>query len=564
MAYIKFFALGGLGENGKNLYVVEINRKMIVLDAGLQHPSGDLLGIDAIIPDISYLVQRKDDIVGVFLSHAHDKQIGALPKILSSLDVPIYGTSYTMAVVRDMLTENGMNFNDYKLNEVKYKSFIKFDDFYIEYFSTTHSVPLSAGIAIYTEDGAIIYMTDFTFDQNVSKYYETDFKRLSKISDYGVLALLSESKGALNIGHSSTDSNLKKVLRNTLTTSEHRVIVAMYSTELSNIQLVIDEAIKAGKKISIIGRRAQRLVDIGELMGYIEIPENQLVNLKFIDNENKNEFDDVVFLVNGERHEPFFMLQRMAKGYDRLLNIIPTDTILFMCPPLVGTEKIAAKTYNVICKLGANMIKVDKNLLSTFHASSEDLKFLYSVLEPKYIIPINGEYRHTLAQFNIAKEKGYNENNVFMLDNGEAISFIKGKKDKQHELIPNGAIMIDGTFETDINSIVLKERELLSEDGFLLVIANIDARERIMFNSPEIVSRGFMYMKENEDIIKQIGEIYEKETRIQFDKKYIDWKEYKDNLRHEIGKYLYNQTKRKPIVIPVIIDTQKEMVCDII
>ncbi len=564
MSQIKFYALGGLGDNGKNLYVVEINNKILMLDAGLQHPSGDLLGIDAIVPDIDYLITRKEDIVGIFLSHAHDKQIGALPKILSSIDVKVYGTSYTLAVVRDLLSENNMNFNDFEMVEVEYKKFIKFDDFYIEFFPTTHSVPLSAGMSIYTEDGAIIYMTDFTFDQNVTKYYQTDFRRLAKISDYGVLALLSESTGSLHVGHSSTDINLKRVIRKTLQMAEHRVIVAMYSTELSNIQLIINEAISANKRISIIGRKAQRLVDIGELMGYIEIPEDRLVNLKFIDNENKNEFDDVVFLVTGERHEPFFMLQRMAKGYDRLINLIPTDTIVFMCPPVIGTEKIAAKTYNVVCKLGSKMVKIDKTLLSNFHASTEDIKFLYSLLEPKYIIPINGEYRHLLAQYNIAKEFGYDEKNVFLLDNGEVISFTNGKKDKFHDMIENGSIMIDGNVETDINSIVLKERELLSQDGFLLVIANIDARERMMFNSPEIVSRGFMYMKENEEIIKQIETIYQIETNKQFAKKYIDWKEYKDNLRHQIQRYLYNSTKRKPIVIPVIIDTQKEMVCDII
>ena len=564
MSQIKFFALGGMGDNGKNLYVLEINKKLVILDAGLQHPSGDLLGVDAIVPDIGYLASRKDDIIGVFLSHAHDKNIGALPMLLTQINTKVYGTSFTIEVARDFLADNKMNHYDYDFEVVKYNTIIKFDDFAIEYFQTTHSVPLSAGIVIYTEDGAIVYVTDYTFDQNVTTYYKTDFRKIAKISDYGVLALLSESSGAANVGHSNTNMNLKLILKNTFLEAEGRIIVGMYSTELLNIQLIIDEALKAGKRISIIGRKAQRLVNIGERMGYIEIPEERLVNLKFIDNENKNDLNDVVFLVTGERHEPFFMLQRMAKGYDRLINLIKSDTVMFMCPPLIGTEKIAAKTYDVLCKLGVKMLKIEKDMLSRFHASSEDIKFMYSLLSPKYIIPINGEYRYQLAQYEIAREYGYTDNEIFLLDNGEVITFNKGVKDKFHDMVENGSLLVDGTYETDINDKVIKERELLSQDGFLMIIANINASKQTMLNKPEIVSRGFMFMKENEELIKEIEIIYQLETKKQFAKQRIDWKEYKDNIRYQIQRYLYNKTKRKPIVMPIIIDTAKENVCKII
>lgn len=564
MNQIKFYALGGLGDNGKNLYVVEINKKIIVLDCGLQHPSGDLLGVDALVPDISYLVGRKDDIQGIFLSHAHDKNIGALPLVLSQINKPVYGTDYTIAVARDILRENNMNPEEFQLKVTEYKKIIKFDDFYIEYFSTTHSVPLSAGIVIYTKDGAIVYATDYTFDQNVPEFYRTDFQKIAKIADYGVLAFLSESQGAMSQGHSTTDDYLRKTVRNAFAKAKNRIIVSMYSTELSNIQLIINEAVRVDKKIAIIGRKAQRLVYIGEIMGYIKIPEDRLVNLKYIDQDNLNEFNDVVFLVTGERHEPFFMLQRMAKGYDRLVKMIQTDTVMLLCPPLIGTEKIAAKTYDILAKLDVETIKIEKNYFSRFHASVEDIKFMYSLLKPKYIIPITGEYRLLLSQANIAKEYGYKENEVFQLDNGEVISFTNGEKDKFHDMVENGTIMVDGTFESDLNDQVLKERELLSQDGFLLVIANVNATEKTMLNSPEVVSRGYMYMKENEDIIKEIEIIYQIETKKQFAQKFIDWKKYKDNLRYQIQRYLYSTTKRKPIVIPVIINTSKNHTCDII
>jgi len=564
MNQIKFYALGGLGDNGKNLYVIEINKKIIILDCGLQHPSGDLLGVDALVPDISYLVGRKEDIQGIFLSHAHDKNIGALPLLLSQLDVAVYGTEYTIAIARDILRENKLNPDKLKLNVIEYKKIIKFDDFYIEFFATTHSVPLSAGIVIYTQDGAIVYTTDFNFNQDVPEYYRTDFQKIAKIADYGVLLYLNESQGAMNQGKSSSDDYLKKLIRHNFAKAKNRIIVAMYSTELSNIQLIINEATRLNKKIAIIGRKAQRLLFIAEMMGYIKVPEGRLINLKYLDNENTNEYDDVVFLVTGERHEPFFMLQRMAKGFDRLVKLIQTDMVMMLCPPLIGTEKIAAKTYDALAKLDVELIKVKKDYFSRFHASAEDIKFMYTMLKPKFIIPVNGEYRQLLSQANLAKEYGYNENQVFLLDNGEVISFTNGEKDRFHDMVENGTIMVDGTFELDLNDQVLKERELLAEDGFLLVIANINAKEKTMLNSPEIVSRGFMYMKDNEDIVKEIEIIYQLETKKQFSQKNIDWKKYKDNLRYQIQRYLYASTKRKPIVIPVIIDTSKAYTCDII
>lgn len=564
MNQIKFYALGGLGDNGKNLYLIEINKKIIILDCGLQHPSNDLLGVDALVPDISYLVTRKDDIQGIFLSHAHDKNIGALPMLLLQLDKPVYGTDYTIAIARDLLRENKMKPENYQLNVVEYKKIIKFDEFYVEFFATTHSVPLSAGVVIYTKDGAIVYTTDYNFNQDVPEFYRTDFQKIAKIADYGVLAYLNESQGAMNIGKSIGDDYLKKLIRHNFSRAKNRIIVALYSTELSNIQLIINEAIRLNKRIAIIGRKAQRLLYIAEMMGYVKVPEDKMINLKYLDNENTNEYDDVVYLVTGERHEPFFMLQRMAKGFDRLVKLVKTDTVLFLCPPVLGTEKIAAKTYDTLAKLDCEMVKVKKDYVSRFHSSADDIKFMYTLLKPKYIIPVNGEYRLLLAQANVAKEYGYSENEVFLLDNGEVISFTNGVKDRFHDMVENGTIMVDGSFETDVNDQVLKERELLAEDGFLMVIANINAKDKTILNTPEIVSRGFMYMKENEDIVKEIEIIYQLETKKQFSQKNIDWKRYKDNLRYQIQRYLYASTKRKPIVIPVIIDTSKDKTCDII
>jgi len=564
MSQIKIYALGGLGENGKNLYCVEVDRQIAILDAGLKHPSGDLLGIDAIVPDISYLDSRRNDVVGVFLSHAHDKAIGALPMLLAQIPVPVYGTNFTIAVVKDLLLENKLDPGKFSLNVVDREQRIVFPNFKIAYHSTTHSIPESSGIAVLTPDGAIVYATDFTFDQNVGNFYQTDFHKLTEYREYGVLALLCESTGALTIGHSTSDYNLFRTIRETFANAKGRIVVAMYSTEIAHIQRIIDEAIKIGKRISIIGRRAQRMVDIGETMGYIRIPKEKLVNLKYLDEENNNEFPDVVFLVTGERHEPFFMLQRMCKGFDRLLKLNGRDTILLMCPPIVGTEKIAAKTYDALYRLEAKVVKVDKKMLPPAHASMEDIKMMYTFLTPKYIIPITGEFRYLQAQHDLAIEYGYPEQNVIQIDNGEVVTFENGRMELKHDTIMNASIMVDGNFDSDVNDTVIKERELLSQDGFLLIIANIDARERLMLNEPEIVSRGFMYMKDNEEVITQIETIYRNITAKQFAARTIDWRAYKESIRNQVADYLYKETRRKPVVIPVIIDTQSDRICKVL
>jgi len=565
MSQIKLFALGGLGENGKNLYCLEIDKQILVIDAGLKHPSGELLGVDMIVPDMSYLEMRKDDILGVFVSHAHDKHIGAIPLLLSTIDVPVYGTRYAIAVLKDLVKENQMNPDKFAFHEVDLTDGpIRFPHFDILYFSTSHSIPESAGIGVLTKDGAIVYVTDYTFDTNGGPFYQTDFGKLAKLREFGVLALMSESSGVLTSGHATSDANLIRLIRETIQKSKRRLIVSMYSTELLHIQQVIDAAIKAGRSISIIGRKAQRMVDIGESMGYIKIPQDRLVSLKYLDETNDNELNDVVFLVTGERHEPFFMLQRMAKGFDRLIKLTDKDTVLMLCPPIIGTEKIAAKTYDALHRLGVTLIRADRKTMPPSHAAAEDVKLMYSLLQPKYVVPITGEYRYQIAHAELAEEYGYAEDQVVLLDNGEVVTFKDGVLERQHDTVMNGSIMVDGNFDADVNDAVLKERELLSQDGFLMILANIDARERVMLNKPEIVSRGFMYMKDNEEVIRKIEEIYTAVTERQFSLKSIDWRSYKDAIAFEVQKYLFRETQRKPIVLPVIIDTQSDKVCKVI
>ena len=417
MSKIKFFALGGLGENGKNMYCLDINNKIFILDAGLKYPSHELFGVDSIVPDFDYLEENVDRIVGIFLSHGHEDHIGAVPKLLKTVKVPIYASYFTLALLKDLITDQGLNVNDYKFNQVTCDKTEKFGNIGVDFYRVTHSIPESLGIAISTPDGVIVYAPDFTFDQNVSGAYKTDFLKLSSIAGKKVLALLVESLGAERVGKTHSSDALEYALNQAFYKAEDRIIVSAFSTDLMRIQKIIDISLKYDKNIVIIGRKTQRTVDIAVNLGYLKIPKDKLTNLRFIDDKNKNELKDSVILVSGDRHEPFYMLQRMVKKLDRLIHIRKSDSIILMTPPVPGTEKIAARTLDILYRFDTNVIKIDKNILPPAHASSEEIKLLINILQPEYIIPVVGEYRHQYALKKLCYQLGYTEDKVFSLDN---------------------------------------------------------------------------------------------------------------------------------------------------
>ncbi len=556
MSTIKIFALGGLGENGKNMYICDIDNKIFILDAGLKYPSVEMFGVDSIIPDFTYLEENKNRIAGLFLSHGHEDHIGAVPRLLKTIKMPVYGSNFTLAVLKDSLEDQGIDISEHKFFTVDSSKTMSFGEVKIDFYRATHSIPESLGFAITTKDGVIVYAPDYTFDQNVNNMYKTEFSKLSGIASKPVLALLTESLGADRIGHTHNSGNLDYALNQAMYNAESRVIVTAFSTDLLRIQKIIDISLKNKRKIAIIGRKTQRMIDIAVKTGYLEIPAESLCNLKFIDDKNKNELKDAVVLVAGDRHEPFYMLQRMVKKLDRLIHINSDDTIILMTPPIPGTEKIAARTLDILYRNDCNVLKISKAILPPSHASSEDVKLMINILNPKYIVPVIGEYRHQFALRDLSTQLGYDINDVVMLDNGVVMQIQNGKLVPYKELIPNGDFLVDGSLENDVSDVVLRDREMLSTDGVLLIIANIDARNRKVVSVPEIVSRGFVYMKENEELIEQVHEIFNEVTKKIFTNKYIDWRVYKEAVKDGISKLLYKSTKRRPIIIPVLIDTQ--------
>lgn len=554
---IHVYALGGLGENGKNMYVVDVDEQIFILDSGIKYPTSELFGVDEIVPDYRMLMNKKHKIKGIFMSHAHEDHIGAISHLLKDINVPIYATNFTMEIIKDSLKDKGYDLEIFEFITITPYSTIKFGEVKVTFFKTTHSIPESVGIVIQTLDGSIVYTSDFTFDQSNDSNYQTDFQKINEIGERKVLLLMVESINSTlpldgRMNH-MLDSELNRIISHT----NERIIVSLFSSDLLKIQKVIDIALKYDKRIAIIGRKAQRIVDIAIKMNYLTIPENKLTNLRYIDDKNQNDDPDLVCLVTGDRHEPFYMLQRMVKKHDRLIHINENDTVIIVTSPIPGTEKMAAKTLDTLYRTDATIEVIDKSYLTINHATRDEIKMMVSLLKPQYIMPVIGEYRMQYHLQSLAKEIGYNEKEVFLMNNGDVLRFTDGKPVVQRDRYRTGDILIDGSQAGDVNDIVIHDRELLSEDGALICIGHIDPKNKSLIGEVEVVMKGFMPEIDFEPHREQIKIIFKEAALNHFTNKYINWNDLKSTIRDDINKYLYKETKQRPVTIPVLISTEQ-------
>lgn len=557
MSKIKFCALGGLGENGKNMYLLEIDDKIFVLDAGLKFPSVDLYGVDTVYPDITYLVENKKRVQGIFLTHGHEEHIGAIPELLKNMDVGVFGSHFTISLVELELADKGMDFTKYRLYRMSEDKVLKFGDISVSFYRTTHSIPESLGISIDTNDGAIVYAPDFTFSSHSDPKYRTSFVKLIEIAKKNVLAVLAESLGTSNINRVSDDYTLNHTVNEVLAHSK-RVIFTMYSSDLDRIQKIINLSVANNRRVAIIGRKVQKIINIGMNTGYLKVPDKNLVNLKFRDELIDNNDEDLVVIVTGNRHEPFFGVQRMALGQDRLIKLNENDHVVIVSPPVFGTERIATNAIDIINKVGAKVTSISKNSLRSSHADSEDLKMLYQMLNPKYIIPVIGEYRHQYMHKNIALEMGYEEKNIIMLDNGEQITFEKGVLNEEKEKISAGDVLVDGSIIGDINELVLQDRERLSQDGAIVIACFVDLETRKIVSDIAVETKGFMMEEQVEEIMGDLIN-YVRKLILQFLKtSRIDLDNFHEEFKKDMKKYLQKNTDKMPIVIPGIIDIREK------
>ncbi len=557
MAKIKFFALGGLGENGKNMYITEVDDKIFVLDCGLKYPSFDLYGVDGVIPDFSYLIENESKIQGLFLSHGHDEHMGGVVELLRKVNIPVFGTHFTISNVEWELEQKAIDKTNYKLYRINDDKELRFGEVVVTFFATSHSVPESLGIAIKTEDGTIVYAPDFVFSSSIDDKYETGYKNLTNLNDGNILMLASESLGVNNLTRVNNDFLFNQVINDALIKSK-RIIFSMYSNDLNRIQKVVDMCVKNNRKIAIIGRNTQRIVSVGMSTGYLKIPQENFMNLRFMDEFNNNNLENLAVIIAGNRHEPYFMLQRMMTNQDRLIKIIPTDTVVTIAPPVLGTERIATRTHDQLSKAGCRVINVEKNILKSSHGDAEDLMMMYQILKPKYIIPIEGEYRHEYVQKKVALDAGYKEERIIMLENGDVLGFIDGVPSRDFNKVKTSDVLIDGSIVGDINEVVLHDRETFSREGAMIVVTNIDTVHHRIVSGPTIKTVGFGLELEKEisdNIINITYEVIYKELQM---RELFDWEELKNKVKEGVTYELKSITRKDPVVIPVIIDVSGE------
>ena len=559
MSTIKIFALGGLGENGKNMYCVSVDEKIFVLDAGSKYPSVDMLGVDAVISDISTLIENKNNIVGLFLSHGHEENIGAANYLLDNLRIPVFGSNFTISVLESMLVDDGKDLAKFKLFRVNDDKVLSFGDVTVSFFATTHSVPQSLGISINTLDGSIVYAPDFSLTFTKEALYQTAFNKISKVAENKCLALLPESLGVNNFNRVTDDNMFNIIIQDTLA-RKARVLFTLYSYDLNRIQKICDLCVKAGRKIAIIGRRTQRLVGVGLDKNFIKIPKENFVNLRFRDNYNDNNDLNLAVLVTGIRHEPFYMMTRMMNNQDKLIQLSKTDVVINLTPTIVGTERIATRSIDQMNHIVRDVISIPKQLIKSSHANAEDLKMLYQIMNPEYIIPVIGEYRHLYMQKDIAINAGYNSDNIVMLENGMVATFIDGKLEEERGIVKTGDVLIDGTIIGNMNDVVLKDRENLASVGAIVVSIVIDKKAHKIISPAYVSSKGFM--DENDYRYSFLESAIEEETirvvKNILKTRTIDWNELKTLLKENVGKVVHEHTSIDPIIIPVIIDCNGE------
>lgn len=556
MQKIKFFSLGGLGEYGKNMYVISIDNNYFIIDSGLKYPNNALFGIDCIIPDYSILKKIEKRIKAIFISHAQEDHIGALPYILKDLNIPIYATKLAVEIIRDLLIDNSFDMENISLNVVDYNKGVQFGDVVVDFFKTTHSIPDAVGISIKTDLGNIVYTSDFNFEQTDNTNYATDYLKIGKIASENVLALLVESIGSTTPIQGGVRQKYFNALEKVFFNARSRIIVSCFSSDLKKIQDVINMSIKYNKRVAIIGRKAQRIVDIAINEKFLEIPKDKLINLKFLSENNKNDDDDVVVIVTGLRHEPFYMLQRMIYKNDRLVHINNTDTVLTLTSFVPGTEKIAAKTYDLLYRTGASVAKMPDKILSSYHATTEEVGIMINLFKPKYVIPVIGEYRHQAYVKKIAKASGYDSDHILFMTNGDVCSFSKDKANISMQDIKVGDLLIDGTPINDNNDVIMRDRETLSEEGIMFLIASVDSKKREVIGDIDMQSMGFLLKKditlELESKLKSIFKSTISKQLSNSDQKYINWNDIKKNSKNFISNYIYENYKKSPVIITVI------------
>jgi ribonuclease J len=548
---IKLIPLGGVRENGKNLYVAEVGEDLFVLDCGLRYPENELLGIDTVIPNFSYLEENAERVAGIFLTHGHADAIGALPYLLEKVPVPVFGTKLTIELAKLNVHRNEATKKYKEFHVVDEHTEIDFGGTTVSFFRTTHSIPESVGISLKTEAGNIVYTGDFKFDQAALPMYQTDFSRLAEIGKEGVLALLSTSSNAENPAQVVSEAKIADEVTDTIKYWEGRIIVACVASNLQRVQQILDGSAIAGRKVVLTGQDFGKIIRTAMKLGRLHLPQEDLI---ITQKEMKNyDANQLLILETGRMGEPIKSLQKMANGTHRTLRIQEGDLVYITTTPTIAMETVVAKTEDMVYRAGGNVKNISDNFRVSGHANPTDLQLMMNLLKPKYFLPVQGEFRQMVAHADLAKEVGIPDNHIYLLAKGDVLVYHNGEM-QLSGTVPADNIMIDGIGVGDIGNIVLRDRKVLSEDGIFITVVTINRREKRIVSKPQITSRGFVYVKASRDLIRESGEMVTDIVEKHLHDEEFEWGKLKQDIRDQISRYLFEQTKRRPVVLPVIME----------
>ncbi|HEL0023330.1 ribonuclease J [Streptococcus equi subsp. zooepidemicus] len=553
MTDINIIALGGVREYGKNFYLVEINDSMFILDAGLKYPETEQLGVDLVIPSLDYVIENKDKVQGVFLSHGHADAIGALPYLLAEVPVPVFGSELTIELAKLFVKANNSTKRFKNFHVVDSDTEIEFKDGLVSFFKTTHSIPESLGVVIGTDKGNIVYTGDFKFDQASREGYQTDLARLADIGKEGVLALLADSANATSNEQTASEAEVGEEMDKVIAHADGRIIIAAVASNLVRIQQVFDSAAAYGRRVVLTGTDAENIVRTALRLKKLVIADEKLL----IKPKDMSKFEDheLIVLEAGRMGEPINSLQKMAIGRHRHVQIKDGDLVYIVTTPSTAKEAMVARVENLIYKAGGSVKLITQHLRVSGHANARDLQLMINLVKPKYLFPIQGEYRDLAAHAHLAEETGMLPENIHIMKRGDIMVF-DGEGFLHEGAVPASDVMIDGNAIGDVGNIVLRDRKVLSEDGIFIVAITVSKKEKRIISKAKVNTRGFVYVKKSRDILRESAELVNTTVGNYLQGDHFDWSELKGSVREELSRFLFEQTKRRPAILPVVMEVR--------
>ena len=547
---LKIIPLGGIEEIGKNITVFEYGDDIIVVDCGIEFPTDDMLGIDMVIPDVTYLIKNKEKIRGLVITHGHEDHIGSIPYVLKQVNMPIYATKLTIELIKNKLEEHNI-LRSTELHEVNQGQTVKLGKIAVEFISSCHSIPDAVMLAIHTPVGTVLHTGDFKIDYTPIDGKKMDLGRIAELGNQGILALMSDSTNAERKGFTMSESSVGEVIDKLFLKCTKRIVVATFASNVHRVQQIVDCAVKYGRKIAVCGRSMQNMIEAAIRIGYIKVEKDVFIDIDMIKNYTD---DQLVIITTGSQGETMSALTRMASGSHKKVTITPNDLVIISANPIPGNEKSVSKVIDDLMKIGAEVVYSSlADVHVSGHACQEEQKLILSLARPKYFIPVHGEYRQLMAHAETAKKLGIPAKNIFLTTNGKTLELNENEA-KFTILVPSGKVLVDGLGVGDVGNIVLRDRQHLSQDGLIVIVLTMDSSTGEIVSGPDVISRGFVYVRESENLMEEVKNVIKEEV-IKFEEKHItDWTTIKSSLKDNLRDYIFQKTKRDPMILPIIME----------